>query len=117
MKYWPTISITVLILVAVLLPGSKVPDIGFSGIDKPAHFTLFFLWSLAVRYDFTRNFNRMIAWIVGVLFSISTEVLQIFVEDRSFDLWDLVTDALGLSVGLVVGAATLKLITGILKIK
>jgi VanZ family protein len=114
MKYWPTAFVTALIWVAVLLPGSNIPDVGISGIDKLAHFTLFFLWSLAVRYDFTKNFKWLIVWIVGLLFSISTEVLQIFVEDRSYDVWDMVADTLGLSVGLFIGTAALRLLLSLI---
>ena len=115
MKYWTTIGVTVLILVAVLLPGSKVPDVGITGFDKLAHVTLFFLWSLAVRHDFTTGFNWIMVWVVGVLFSISTEILQLFAEDRSFDLWDMLADAVGLSFGLITGAAVLKLLTALLQ--
>jgi VanZ family protein len=110
MKYLATLFITILILVAVLLPGSKIPSVGFSGIDKVAHFTLFYLWSLAVRFDFSQNFKWVIAFLVGLMFSYLTEVLQLFVEGRAFDYYDMITDSIGLSVGLMTGNFILKII-------
>lgn len=110
MKYLATIAATVLILIAVLLPGSKVPDVGFSGIDKLAHFTLFYLWSLAIRFDFEKNFKWIVVLSVGVAFSFLTEVLQIVVEGRTFDYYDIVMDAIGLAVGLASGTMMIKLL-------
>ena len=110
MKYLATSFVSILILVAVLLPGSKIPDVGFSGIDKLAHFTLFYLWSLAVRFDFNHNFKWAFAFLIGLLFSYLTEVLQLFVEGRAYDIYDMVTDTVGLSIGLLTGNYALKII-------
>lgn len=110
MKYIPTIAVTILILIAVLLPGSKIPSVNIVGIDKLAHLTLFFLWSLAIRYDFTPNFKWIVGWIVGLAFSALTEVFQIFADERSFDVWDILFDGLGLSVGLMAGPIALRLL-------
>ena len=68
MKYWATSAATLLILIAVLLPGSKVPDVGFTGVDKLAHFTLFYLWSLAIRLDFDKKFKWPVGWVVAFPF-------------------------------------------------
>jgi VanZ family protein len=111
MKYLATIFVTVLILVAVLLPGSKIPSVGFQGIDKLAHFTLFYMWSLAIRFDFNNNFKWIIGFIAGLTFSYLTEVLQLLVEDRAFDYYDIIADTAGLSVGLATGIFVLKIIT------
>ena len=107
MKYLATLAATALILTAILLPGSKIPDVGFSGIDKLVHFTLFYLWSLAIRFDFEKNFKWKLAWVAGLIFSLLTEVLQILVEGRSFDYYDIVADGIGLSVGIATGAKVL----------
>lgn len=110
MRFAATVFATLLILVAVLLPGSKIPDVGFTGIDKLAHFTLFYLWSLAVRFDFKINFKWAWAFFAGVLFIYLTEVLQLFAEDRSYDYYDMVADSIGLSIGLLTGNFALKII-------
>jgi VanZ family protein len=108
MRYFPTAIATTLILIAVLLPGSKIPDVGFGGIDKLAHFTMFFSWSLAIRYDFQPNFKWAIGWIAGLAFSASTEIFQIFADERTFDVWDILFDGIGLTVGLISGAWVLE---------
>jgi VanZ family protein len=97
-RYWLTSAITLLILIAVLLPGSKVPDVKLVGFDKIVHIIMFFAWAVAVRYDFSDA--RMAGVItVGFLFSLFTEILQIFVEDRSFDWYDTLADITGLVAG------------------
>jgi len=115
MRYWPTIGTTLLILVAVLLPGSKMPSIDVVGIDKIAHFTLFFIWSVAVRYDFTPNFKWFVGWIIGAIFSASTELFQIYADGRSPDVFDVLFDTLGLTVGLMVGAKIIRIIMRLAK--
>ncbi len=108
MKYLLTTVLTLLILIAVSLPGSNIPGMGIGGLDKVVHLTLFFLWSLAIRYDFSPSFNWLLGLAFGFCFSISTEVLQIFVEGRTFSLWDILFDTLGLVVGLMVGRRILR---------
>lgn len=107
MKYLPTIFVTLLILVAVLLPGSHVPDVRIVGIDKVAHFGLFAMWVTAVRYDFGDRFKWYWALTAGMAFSVLTEVLQILVEGRSFDLTDIIADICGLAFGLFAGKVLL----------
>ena len=80
MKYLLTTLSTLIILLAVLLPGSKVPDVDIVGIDKAAHFILFAMWIIAVRHDFDQGFKWAWALLVGLTFSVMTEVLQITVE-------------------------------------
>jgi VanZ family protein len=106
MKYFFTTLVTLLILVAVLLPGSAVPDVNFIGFDKIVHIGLFGLWALAVRYDF-RLVKFSLAFIIGLSFSLLTEVLQVFVEGRTFDWFDMIADCIGLSIGLLVGVRVL----------
>jgi VanZ family protein len=107
-KYLAITFSTLLILVAVLLPGSQVPDVGITGIDKLAHITLFGIWITAVRYDFQNEFNWLWALAVGLGFSVLTEVLQILVEGRTFDLTDIVADMVGLVLGLFAGKLVIK---------
>ena len=107
MKYLLTTFSTLLILVAVLLPGSKVPDVNVIGIDKVAHFTLFATWIIAVRHDFDQKFKWAWAFGVGFAFSALTEVLQIYVEGRAPDWLDIVWDTVGLLFGIAFGTMLL----------
>ncbi|MEJ0029394.1 MAG: hypothetical protein WDO15_03045 [Bacteroidota bacterium] len=51
MKYFVTILATVLILIAVALPGSLIPSTRWP-IDKLVHFLMFTGWTTAIILDF-----------------------------------------------------------------
>lgn len=110
MRYLFTTIVTVLILIVVLIPGKNLPDVNpFFGFDKIVHIGMFATWALAVYYEFSRpNINLFLAFVSGISFSLFTEVLQLFVEDRSFDVYDLCADAAGLIIGLTVSPYLLR---------
>ncbi len=91
-----------------MLPGSSVPDVDIVGIDKVAHVGLFALWAIALRRDFAGNFSWQWTLACGLVFSAMTELLQIAVEGRSFDVTDIIADAGGLVLGLLAGPLLLK---------
>lgn len=95
---------TALILVAVLLPGSSLPDTpGIPGLDKMVHLALFLMLAVSVQLDFNLSgFRRLsLAAAALIVFSSLTEALQLFVEGRSADVLDLLADMAGLLAGLV----------------
>lgn len=97
-----TLITSLLIVIAVLIPGKDLPDVHIGGYDKLIHMAMFAAWALAVRYDFRRRpLSYFIIVAVGILFSALTEVLQLLVEGRSFDVYDMGADALGLVAGLL----------------
>jgi VanZ family protein len=96
-----TILASTLIIIAVLLPGSTIPEVGFGGVDKLVHFVMFFSWAIACRLDRKSHFNAWIAAVLGIAFSLLTEVLQIMVEGRTFDAYDITADVVGLVAGLL----------------
>jgi VanZ family protein len=111
MKYLFTTLVSVLILIAVLLPGSSIPDVELIGFDKMVHVGMFGLWALAVRYDFrSPSFKFFLAFVIGMSFSLLTEVLQVFAEGRTFDWFDVVADSIGLLSGLLMGSKMLALL-------
>jgi len=108
MKY-PTFLISLLIIIAVLIPGKNLPDVGVGGYDKVIHMGMFLLWALAVRYDFdTKPFRYIVFLVTGLLFSVLTEVLQLVVEGRGFDVYDMVADTTGLVAGLLIGGRVIR---------
>jgi VanZ family protein len=109
MKYG-TLLISVLIIIAVLIPGQKLPDVSIGGYDKLVHMGMFLVWALAVQYDFgTKPQSRLvILFLAGTGFSGVTEVLQIVVEGRSFDIYDMIADMVGLIVGLIIGRPVIR---------
>lgn len=100
MKY-ATAVVSLLIIIAVLIPGRDLPDVNIGGYDKLIHMAMFAVWAVAVRYDFnTRRFSFPLAFIAGISFSALTEVLQLLVDGRSYDIYDMAADAVGLIAGL-----------------
>jgi VanZ family protein len=108
MKY-ATILVSLLIIVAVLIPGGNLPEVSIGGYDKLIHAVMFALWACAVRYDFeTLRYRYLAVLLIGLLFSILTEVLQLLVEGRSLDIFDMLADMIGLAVGLLVSGRVLR---------
>lgn len=102
MKY-ATLTVSLLIVVALLIPGDDLPDVSIGGYDKLIHIVMFLLWGLAVRYDFDARFKFLPFFVAGIVFSAFTEILQISVEGRSFDVYDMLADFAGLLLGLLLG--------------
>lgn len=111
MKY-ATIVVSLLIIIAVLIPGRNLPDVSIGGYDKLIHLIMFAVWAVAVRYDFrTKPVGNIAIILAGLLFSCLTEVLQILVEGRSFDIYDMAADTIGVVVGLLISKPLLKWVT------
>jgi VanZ family protein len=105
-----TIIVSILIVIAVLIPGPNLPDVSIGGFDKVIHIAMFLAWAIAVRFDFrSRSFNSRVVFLAGILFSLMTEILQLLVEGRSFDIYDMAADAVGLLAGLLIGKKLLTL--------
>ena len=105
-----TLLVSVLILVAVLIPGGNLPDVNRGGYDKLIHFGMFLVWVVALQFDFgTKSLSRRIFFLLaGVAFSALTEVVQILVEGRSFDMYDMIADVVGLIAGLLIGPTIIR---------
>jgi VanZ family protein len=105
-----TLTVSLLILVAVLIPGRNLPSVKLIGFDKIVHVGMFGLWAIAARYDQrTKPFKYVLAFFIGLTFSIVTETLQLRVEGRTFDGYDVAADVVGLILGF---AASQKLFPG-----
>lgn len=108
MKYL-TVIVSLLIIIAVLIPGSNIPSVGLKGVDKFVHISMFATWAIAMRFDFT-----FLKWwhifVLGMIFSFLTEVLQLFAEGRTFDMYDMVSDAIGLFLGFLVAKPVIRIL-------
>lgn len=110
MKY-ATAVVSILIIIAVLIPGSNLPDVGMGGFDKIVHIGMFTVWAWAIRWDFqSEKFPYAIVFVTGLLFSLLTEVLQLLVEGRSFDIYDMAADMIGLALGLLTSGLMKRLV-------
>jgi VanZ family protein len=76
-----------------MLPDPKIP-----GLDKIVHFCIFLAWTVAIVHDF--NLKWFTALAAVVVFAVITEVIQLGVEGRTFDLMDLLADIAGAVFGL-----------------
>jgi VanZ family protein len=105
-----TFVVSILIIIAVLIPGSNIPSVSFAGVDKFVHITMFASWAVAIAFDF-RTVKPWIIFLLGLLFSLITEILQLFVEGRSFDFYDMIADGAGLILGLLLAKPFIKIMS------
>jgi len=111
-----TLIVSVLIMIAVLVPGSKIPDVNVVGVDKLVHICMFAAWAVALRFDFP-NIRPWLVFVLGMVFSLLTEVVQLFAEGRTFDFYDILFDSLGLLIGLAVSRPVIKILHRLFRIK
>lgn len=108
--------VSILIIIAVLIPGSDLPDVHIGGYDKLIHMTMFAAWAVAVRFDFDRTpFQYVRFFALGFVFSAASELLQLLVEGRSVDLYDMAADTVGLMVGLAISGPVVRLLNKLLR--
>lgn len=104
-NYKFTLAVVALILIAILMPGDSVPEVGIPGIDKVIHFGMFFTLAVVFYLEYFKNNNKLPIWYyvfaVIFIFASSTEVMQFFAVDRSMDLLDLSADTLGIFIGIL----------------
>ena len=105
---------TLLILMLCLMPGDNLPStsfLSFKGVDKLLHFTLYFVLLIFVGkglvnyFDSSYSNNRIIviAFLYCLFLGVGIEFLQsIFVPGRSGDFFDVLANATGASVGVVI---------------
>jgi len=108
-----TILIAVLILVALLIPSSAIPKVPtFVGIDKAAHFILFFFFALSYILEFRRANQRLPrslpSFFFVFFFMLASEMLQLFTRSRHFELLDMAFDGVGATTAYIAMITFLK---------
>lgn len=96
-----------LIIVALLLPSSNFSRMpSRMGIDKVAHFVLFFTFTLAYCLEYRKLTNRLPGLLHGtiivVLFIVGSELMQLLTPTRRFEVLDMLSDAVGSAVAAIV---------------
>jgi VanZ family protein len=104
------LAIAWLLLMCILfvIPGSALPEQNWFAdiqLDKWVHIGLFsvlvFLWASA--FDLGLPSNCWIVIAIAILYGIAVEFVQkTWIPNRSFDQYDVVADAIGSVVGLIV---------------
>lgn len=96
-----------LILVGCLLPGGILPKVNTEHLDKVIHISLFFLFSFSAilglikQNQFPRLHFDAVKYVIGFSISLTiiTEVIQhLFIPRRSFDLFDILADLIGIII-------------------
>ena len=97
-----TLLVSTLIVIAILIPGRNLPDVALGDFDKLIHVAMFSVWAIAMRFDlYPKRVSWLLVFLTGLVFSGMTEILQLKVEGRSFDVYDIAADAVGLLAGLL----------------
>lgn len=108
-RFFLVLAIIWFLIVSVLfcLPGSALPSAGWMGalqFDKWVHIGIFsvlvFLWSRALTIN--HKISLALLSLAAIGYGFVVEVVQDqFITNRSFDVYDLAADAVGIAVGLV----------------
>jgi len=115
---------TLLILLVCLIPGDNLPNssfLSFKGADKLIHFTLYLVLLIVVGKGLVNYFNPsyssnriiVIAFLYCLFLGIGIEFIQsVFVADRLGDVFDVLANATGASIGGIILIAQLNRKTG-----
>jgi len=115
---------TLLILLVCLMPGDNLPSssfLSFKGADKLIHFGLYLVLLILVGKGLVNYFkpsyssNRIIviAFLYCLFLGIGIEFIQsVFVAGRLGDFFDVLANAIGSSIGILILIAQLKTTPG-----
>ena len=111
---WTALAWFFIMTILFFLPGSSFPTENWLSriyFDKWVHVGLFagqvFLWRSAFEWKLT-NYNTWL-FLVAVLYGFLVEVIQqALVPNRSFDLYDIISDTVGVALGLIVWLSVYK---------
>ncbi len=101
-----------LILFLTLLPGNQMPQVHIAtllSIDKLAHAFVFSILVILLIVGFTKQyqfpqfrFNAIsYAFLVALSLGITIEVLQLFITERGFEVYDIIANTIGCGIGIV----------------
>ena len=103
-KLIPALLWTILVFWLCLLPKSDLPInpwFDFEGFDKIVHFVFYSIMFFLYYFGFGRKYILQIG-IICILVGISIECLQGYLPiNRAFDLWDIVANAVGVLVSVL----------------
>ena len=108
------IAWTLLILLVCLMPGDNLPSssfLSFKGADKLIHFTLYLVLLIVVGKGLVNYFNPsyssnriiVIAFLYCLFLGVGIEFIQsVFVAGRVGDIFDVLANGIGASVGAII---------------
>lgn len=81
------------------LPSEKIPILKFPYSDKIQHFFEYLILGILLSRALKKDKSP---FIVGFLYAIFDETYQIFIPTRNFEISDLITDFLGIILGILI---------------
>lgn len=87
----------IIVLIVTMTPGDG--KIAGNYIDKVVHFMVFLILSINICYKFQKNDRRIEVMFWAILFGLLTEVVQQVIPGRNMDMYDGISDTVGIIVG------------------
>ncbi len=109
LRWLPALLMMIVIFVASAQPASRLPDFGAFDllVKKGGHALGYALLGLAYFYALpsrlSPSYRAVVALLMALLFSLSDEFHQSFVEGRTSSLRDVVIDGFGAGLALLIG--------------
>lgn len=110
-RWTPALVVMLLIFMASSMPASRIPYLGEIDllVKKFGHAIGYALLALAyyiaLPTSLPRGYRAFLAWIMAILFALSDEFHQSFIEGRTSSLRDVFIDTLGAAIALVIAIA------------
>jgi VanZ family protein len=110
LRWVPALAMMVIIFVFSSLPATQVPYFGQWDvlIKKGGHALSYGLLGLAYYYALpqrlAKGYRWLVAFLMAILFALSDEFHQSFVEGRNSSIRDVLIDGLGAAIALTIGA-------------
>lgn len=109
LRYWlPLVLWMALIFALSHVPGDEYPDVKWPFLSYAAHVTLYTVLGLLLMRALARQWGRVSlprhsasAFAIGLLWGVGDEFHQVFVPFRTFQIGDIVADAIGLLIGIL----------------
>lgn len=97
---------TLLIFIACVWPGKKMPEGPIIGFDKLVHVAMFITFAVFWLHIYPKRTLMIIT--IGFLYGFGLEICQQLMPfDRTFDWWDVLADTVGLLMGYGIKALIL----------
>lgn len=103
----PFVTLSGIIFWLSSIPGLTPPDLGFSWQDKLYHTAAFFVYGcctvlavLSVRTALPTGVRLILVLVIGISFSVSDELHQVYVPNRFAGIDDVLADCIGVCLSL-----------------
>jgi len=101
MRY--NVQILITYIVVLLLISTLPISAGLSRYDKLAHFFMFFILTILLLTISIQKYKKIFVFLIALIIAAITEIIQIPIPYRSFSWLDLVADAIGITVAMLIG--------------